>query len=309
MEISKLEMGFLTPQCTFRTHPRAPSLGRDSQVLGGNAHVDGWIPQKGRIDQQRPGRVLMGVTPGRESPGGHSTGVGKDVALSPVWDSLMNFALKVLQQNTLSPWSRNFIPVLNLSFQFGFLFLILASLTRYLISSAVIFKRPLFTFFLPTHFLSPLSSSNVTPFSYTIHTPARSPHLPLKGTKKHLLTLGSHARVLHLLEKSHPNSRDLGWSTPNPKQRLQGSQLSNPSRSPRQNTIFQLLISPLCWGSSRQGQEKGKHSLWKANACQIPDHFHSVAVPGFHAGKPATVFGREFEDPFPELLGLKFHKE
>lgn len=50
------------------------------------------------------------------------TAVGKVMALSPLWDPLMNFALKVLQQNTLSPWSRNFIPVLDWSFQFVFYF-------------------------------------------------------------------------------------------------------------------------------------------------------------------------------------------
>lgn len=74
-------------------------------------------------------------------------------------------------------------------------------------------------------------------------------------------------------------------------------------------TQFFNSLSPCCAGAALGRDRKRANSLWKASASQIPDHFHSAAVPGFHAGKPATVFGREFEDPFPELLGLKFLKE
>lgn len=72
------------------------------------------------------------------------------------------------------------------------------------------------------------------------------------------------------LGKSHLISHNPSWSTPSTNQYLQGSQPSNPSRSPMQNAIFQLLNALFCWGSSRQGREKGKQPLGKPAPAKFP---------------------------------------
>lgn len=140
-------------------------------------------------DPKKVGLVSRGLEgfQWESQPGGHGSGKGRGSV--PTVGSVDEFCTESSPAKHVESLEQKLHSSSGFVISVCFLFLILASLTQYLISSAVKFKPPFFTFFLSTNFLSSLSSSNATPFSYTLHTPARSPHLPLKGTKNSLLGL------------------------------------------------------------------------------------------------------------------------
>jgi len=250
-------------------------------------------------------------TRGTHQAGGYGTRVREDVALLPVWCSLMNFALKSCPAKLVETSEQKLPP----NSGFYFFFNIGCSHPISSLQSAVKFKPPFFLFFSSTHFLSPLYLLLMhlllflTPFT---HQPGQLLYQDAWGqtrTKRHCPCCWVSCLCPQRLGKSYPSllQPSLEHTQHKPvsprKLAVKSQQISHAKDN--FSTAYRLALL----GQLSAGTGKGQRASSKASACQIPDHFHSTAVPGFHTEKLATVFGGEFEDPFPELLGLKFPKE
>lgn len=171
MEISGLEMGFLISYCTFRNHTRAAVWEETPRCWGG---MTMWMAGPPPKRQDWSAEAWKGFHGSHSKQGitwwsQHRSGKGHGSV--PSVGFIDGFCTESSPAKHIESLEQKLHSNSGFIISAWFLFLILASLTQYLISSAVKFKPSFFTSFLSTNFLSPLSSSIATQVFFTPFTP------------------------------------------------------------------------------------------------------------------------------------------